>query len=617
MLDVVKANYYFWTGKYHFSQENYKKAKEHFEIAVKLAPKFADGLNALSITYRMIGNYKKAVECAQEVVNLYPKNIEGWRNLGMAYKELGKYKWAIESFDKVLELKSEDTHAWVNLGWSKMAMGEYKEAIECFHAALKINNRSEDAMNYMGEAYQNLGDLSRAIYYYEKALEINPDHKGAKENLEHALNELDQKRKEVTIPNEIPSDSFPDVIPDTEVTVSEDDTEVFSKILICEKTENEVLVKRGFVPWGETIKFGFRVENHTRYVIHDVDIKLDYPKDILDLEHAEGSQTEGRLVYLQKIRPGEARTAIYYLRPRICTISKIGAVLFYRDYQDNRIIKEVPGKFIEACQFVKPKFVSQDVFQQECTRDSLKKNSIVLENVEDFDVLIQEIQRICGLSLVNVNEDNAQFSGESLKHEFFGLLLKKVGNNAELTALSPAEKLIVGFLSEITQKLRTTISRIEDHDMIIREKLGEIAKTIPLPSRVEVISGKLRDTLRLIFTCICNGEHIGEIRDKEWRKWVKLLAYGMKLGAKIVVGDYGHATTDLQQALDLYKQKETIPDQTFFLTQKEKDKLLEKLRASKIFEKIHYCPECMGWVCLQCWNMDNKLCKMHSKAPNK
>ena len=49
----------------------------------------------------------------------------------------------------------------------------------------------------------------------------------------------------------------------------------------------------------------------------------------------------------------------------------------------------------------------------------------------------------------------------------------------------------------------------------------------------------------------------------------------------------------------------------------DKDKLLEKLRASDILQKIHYCAECMGWVCLQCWNMDTKLCKKHSEASNK
>jgi len=176
---------------------------------------------------------------------------------------------------------------------------------------------------------------------------------------------------------------------------------------------------------------------------------------------------------------------------------------------------------------------------------------------------------------------------------------------------------VIEILNKINQRLDRIDVKIGNHDVIVRERLGEIAKTFPLPSLIEVIPGKFRDTLRLVFTCNCNGEHIGEIFDKEWRKWVKLLAYGMKLGAKIAVGDYGYATADLQKALDLYKKKETIPDQTFFLTQREKDKLLEKLRASEILEKIQYCPECMSWVCWQCWNMDDKSCKKHSNAPNK
>ena len=147
-----------------------------------------------------------------------------------------------------------------------------------------------------------------------------------------------------------------------------------------------------------------------------------------------------------------------------------------------------------------------------------------------------------------------------------------------------ANQSLIEILNEITKKLNIIDSKLEDHDTIVKEKLGEIAKTIPLPSRIEVISGKVRNTLRLIFTCSCNAERIGEIHDKEWRKWVKLLAYGMKLGAKIVIGDYSYATADLQHTLDLYKKKETIPDQTL-LTQREKDKLLEKLRVSKICKR--------------------------------
>ncbi|MFX1520922.1 MAG: tetratricopeptide repeat protein [Promethearchaeota archaeon] len=604
MINIVKANYHFWVGRYHFSQGNYQKAKEQYEMAVGLAPKFYEGWNNLGITYRLLGNYEKAIDCSQTAVNLYPGYADGWFNMGLTNRELAKYKSAIDCFYKVLELRSGDALAWVNLGWCDMALGEYREAIECFHNALKINNRFVDALNYMGLAYQNLGDSSRAIYYYEKVLEINPEHKGAKKNLENTLNELEQRKKEVTKPKEV-------------VVSEDDDPDVFSKSLICDKTENDVVVKRGFVPWGDTIKFGFRVENQTHYIIHEVEVKLDYPKDILELVCAEGSQAEGRLVYLQKIRPGEARTAIYYIKPKICAISRIGGVLFYIDYQDNKIIKKIPGKFIEACQFVKPKFMSQDEFQEEKQNQKLKESSIVLENVENFDSLVQEIQKICGLSLVSINDDNVQFSGESLTHEFFGLLLKKVGTNAELTALSPAEKLIVGFLSEITQKLSTAITRIKDHDAVMRVKLGEIAKTIPLPSHIEVIPGKVRDTLRLNFTCGCNGEQIGEIYDKEWRKWVKLLAYGVKTGVRIVVGDYGHAARELKDALDLYRSKETIPDQTFLLTQQEKDELLKKLRESKILEKIQYCPECMCWVCFQCWDIDKKSCKKHSNTSNK
>ena len=75
-------------------------------------------------------------------------------------------------------------------------------------------------------------------------------------------------------------------------------------------------------------------------------------------------------------------------------------------------------------------------------------------------------------------------------------------------------------------------------------------------------------------------------------------------------------TGNLNLSMMSYKKKETIPNQAL-LTHKEKDKLLEKLRASEILEKISYCPECMGWVCLKCWNMGNKLCKKHSKALNK
>jgi tetratricopeptide (TPR) repeat protein len=217
----------------------------------------------------------------------------------------------------------------------------------------------------------------------------------------------------------------------------------------------------------------------------------------------------------------------------------------------------------------------------------------------------------CYKKALEINSDHLG-AKKNLETEF--LNEKTSSDSQSTTRISKVDQSVIQMLDKINQRLDRIDLKIGNHDLIVRERLGEIAKTIPLPSRMDVIPGKLRETLRLIFTCSCNGEHIGEIQDKEWKKWVKLLTYGVKLGAKIVVGDYGHATTDLQQALDLYKKKETIPDQSFFLTQKERDKILEKLRTSEILEKIHYCPECMGWVCLKCWNIEKKLCKKHSKA---
>jgi len=147
--------------------------------------------------YRLQENYNKAIEMYNQAIKLKPDYDLAYNNLGCAYYEKERYDDAITAYKKALEIEPNSKITHSNLGCAYYNKGMYEEALEEFKKELKNNPDYVDAINGIGCVYYNKGMYEEAIKWCKKALEINPNCSPAKERLSSAEKILgDRKSKE-------------------------------------------------------------------------------------------------------------------------------------------------------------------------------------------------------------------------------------------------------------------------------------------------------------------------------------------------------------------------------------------------------------------------------------
>jgi Tfp pilus assembly protein PilF len=120
-------------------------------------------------------NFPKAIECYDKAIKLAPESVEAYNNKGTALYRLDKCIEAIECLDKAIELDTGDSRAYNNKGGVLAYLGKHQEAIVWYDKAIKKNPDDENAHNNKGLALYNLGKYQEAIEYFDKAMAINPD----------------------------------------------------------------------------------------------------------------------------------------------------------------------------------------------------------------------------------------------------------------------------------------------------------------------------------------------------------------------------------------------------------------------------------------------------------
>jgi len=157
----------------------------------------------------------------------------------------------------------------------------------------------------------------------------------------------------------------------------------------------------------------------------------------------------------------------------------------------------------------------------------------------------------------------------------------------ELAELKMGQERIIA-----TQEL--TLTKIEE----INEYVIELMKLIPLPSKIE-ISGKVRKTLSLQFTCAIDNEWIATLEEKSWTIWIKYITAVGKATLEYVPG-LSLVKKLVNTATSIYSKFSgggKLPANVVKLTTQERENLRKILIDAGIMDKMKYCPKCKRWVC--------------------
>ena len=176
-----------------FKQNRIDEAIEYSLRAVRAAPQFAEGHNALGVGLARKGALDQAVERYRTSLSLKPGFDEAENNWGVVLAGQGQLDSAVAHYRRALAFNPENPDAEVNWGNVLVRGGNTAEAIAHYRRALWIRPDHADAHLNWGVALARDGNLTEAITHFQAALAIDPAHAESRQYLDQATQLLRER----------------------------------------------------------------------------------------------------------------------------------------------------------------------------------------------------------------------------------------------------------------------------------------------------------------------------------------------------------------------------------------------------------------------------------------
>ena len=145
----------------------FDKAREAYEKAIKLNPEWVGGYNGLTASYLFFEpkDLKKAEDNALKTVSMAPKSPGAQILLGDVYRAKNDFAKAKDAYTKAVELNKDAPEAYYKLGHSNIYLGNMEEARKNYadggmHDVSKIGSVINTSYTYL-----YAGDQSAAVKY--------------------------------------------------------------------------------------------------------------------------------------------------------------------------------------------------------------------------------------------------------------------------------------------------------------------------------------------------------------------------------------------------------------------------------------------------------------------
>ena len=192
--DTQQATAHYQLGVSYFNDGNIQPAFVELQKALELNPRDKEIHNAIGVIYLVkLEDYSKAIQHFQEALKIDNNYPEAANNLGNAYANVGDYAKAIESYRMALTNPQYKNAAMAlnNLGMVYYRLSRYDEAMDAFKESMK--RFSDFPLPYYGLAltYNAKGQYGDAAFALSRGIELDPAYKG---NKEKALEDFKDKK---------------------------------------------------------------------------------------------------------------------------------------------------------------------------------------------------------------------------------------------------------------------------------------------------------------------------------------------------------------------------------------------------------------------------------------
>jgi TolB-like protein/class 3 adenylate cyclase/Tfp pilus assembly protein PilF len=189
----------------HLTKETNAQARQLWEKAIELDPKYAEAYAALGWTYWLEWIWQwsqdpktleRAFALAQRTIALDDSLPGAHQLLGSVYVWQKQYDLAIAEGERAIALDPNDANGHVTLGFILAFAGRPEEALGLIEKAIRLNPRYHVGYLFqLGHVYHLLGRNEEAIATLKKLLIRNPNYLGAHIRLVFIYSELGREEE--------------------------------------------------------------------------------------------------------------------------------------------------------------------------------------------------------------------------------------------------------------------------------------------------------------------------------------------------------------------------------------------------------------------------------------
>jgi len=192
--DAARAHYL--RAKVYTDLSQVERAKVELQVAVKIAPDFAEAWSDLGEARKTLLDDAGALAAFERAVALSPSDPVALSRLGNELYRQGKIKRAILELDKASRINPKDQTTLNSLQAALRADGQTARADQVkanLVAVLRERDQSTQneftaiRLNEEGENLEKAGDLTSALDKYRRGIQLDPENVGIRVDLARAL----------------------------------------------------------------------------------------------------------------------------------------------------------------------------------------------------------------------------------------------------------------------------------------------------------------------------------------------------------------------------------------------------------------------------------------------
>lgn len=165
----------FEEGRIALEKKDYKKAREHFENALKLKPDYFKALVILSAIDEEEGKIDDAIQKAEKALISEEDTPAALKVLISAYSKKGDKEKVAELQKKLTELEPESPESLYNKAAEFLNARNDKEAKPLLEKAISQNPKFANAYYELGFIYVREGNMEKAKEIFNEFLKLEPE----------------------------------------------------------------------------------------------------------------------------------------------------------------------------------------------------------------------------------------------------------------------------------------------------------------------------------------------------------------------------------------------------------------------------------------------------------